>query len=433
MQNKIIDCLKKNEKITDWILKDSERTSSELFFVRNQLDMNRRTNLHEYDLHVYVDFEEDGERYTGDAVTKIGPADSETEIASKIEKASISAALVKNPWYPLPEKDDTQPHIKKDLQSQAQFMERFQDIYTAFFGENITRANVNSVELFAVSGKEHIFTSKGVDVEQPVNEFIFELVTDTDIGKEPVEIFRDYYLTEPDIDKIRDIVQKQLEETEGRAIAEPAKQQAHCRVILSGAEVEELLRYYVMHATDTLVYQQISKAQIGEHFIPSGAKQSLDIRVNPALSASTYSGAVDEEGKILTSYPLYEHGIVKNFRTHAQYSHYLGIENHGFVPTFEVQGGQRGYEELKGENSIEILAFSSFQMDVVTGDFGGEFRLARQIRDGKVTYLSGGAISENIGKAQLTMEFSKELQNQKSSVVPKAILFEDVTVTGDSI
>lgn len=53
-----------------------------------------------------------------------------------------------------------------------------------------------------------------MDVEYPSNKFTFEIVTDCNIGDEPVEIFNGYDLTSIDYSKIEEIVDKQLLETE---------------------------------------------------------------------------------------------------------------------------------------------------------------------------------------------------------------------------
>ncbi len=426
----ILDNLRGRDDIKDWILTESRLESAELFFVRDRLDMNRRTSIQECELHVYVDFNEDGTAYTGDAVALIGPDDSPEEIGRKIDRAVFSAGLIRNPAYPLPGPGSAEPIIRQGFDTVGDLEKRFAGLHRLFFGSYAYQARVNSVEIFTKAGTKRTISSKGLDVTEPVSEFMFELVTDTDTGAEPVEIFRIYNLTSQDEEEIRAIVVKQLIETEGRATALPSPLMEHCRVIISGAEVEEFLFYYVSHATDSLVYQKVSRAALNERFVPAGAKQTLNIRMNPALASSPVARAVDDEGKILLPYPLYEDGVVKNFRTHARFSHYLGMPHIGFVSTFEAEGGECSLDDLRKDDYIEILAFSSFLMDTTTGDFGGEFRLARMVRGGEVSYITGGAISENISKAQLTMRFSRELQNQKCSRVPAAIVLEDVAITG---
>lgn len=74
MLEKIMEILRKHPKISDWTVSEVQNESAEFFFVRDKLDMNRRTKTTELDLRVFVEFAENGEAYKGDAVAHIGPS-----------------------------------------------------------------------------------------------------------------------------------------------------------------------------------------------------------------------------------------------------------------------------------------------------------------------------------------------------------------------
>lgn len=419
------------EKLNGWIIRENLKKSVEAFFVREKLDMNRRTQTHEFSVKVYVDFEEDGESFTGDATTIIGISDSEEEVRRKIKDAVFAASLTKNKAYPLPGKTNAKPIEKKGYANIDILTENYETLMQIFFGEHEFKARVNSVEIFANEEQHRVVTSAGVDLSFPHSEFVFELVTDNNNGREPVEIFNDYTLSHLDFSQIRNITRKQLMETEGRAHAVQARHMENCRLVLTGAAVEEFLFFYVEQASDAAIYQQISRAKLGEAFVPENARQSLTIRMNPGLESSPFAMPVDGEGTILQPFTLYEKGVVKNLRTRSQYSHYLNIPHIGNVVTFEVEGGKDSLDELLDGDYVEIVTFSAFLTDPMTGDFGGEFRLARQKKNGEMSYITAGAVSENIFQSQTTMVFSKELEDRKYSRAPKAIIFDNVTITGE--
>lgn len=127
---------------------------------------------------------------------------------------------------------------------------------------------------------------------------------------------------------------------------------------------------------------------------------------------------------------MYKNGVVENLVTNAKYSYYLKVKNMGQSPVFEVSGGDISVEELKSQDYIEVLAFSSFLMDSTTGDFGGEFRLARLVKDGVKSFITGGSISLNVKEVQDSMIFSKELKSRKNSLAPAVIAFDNVTIAG---
>ena len=146
---------------------------------------------------------------------------------------------------------------------------------------------------------------------------MFELVTDDNKGKEPVEIFNDYDLTNMDLEQIESIVDRQLMETEGRSLAVRNEKIESIRIILTGDSVESLLEFYVTQATDQMIYSNISRVKKGERFIVEEAKQSLTVTMNPELSFSIHSKPVDEEGRRLKPYVLFRDGVAENIRSSA--------------------------------------------------------------------------------------------------------------------
>lgn len=424
MLNRIKAILNSKKNISAWIISESKSSSAELFFVKDSLDMNRATDVHEYALKLFVDFTEENVKYRGDASVLISPADSGTELEQKIERAAFSAGFVKNKWYPLPKNENKEPISFKKYNNIEDLKNNYSKIQNILFKEYPYKSKINSCELFAIEQTKRTVTSEGIDISYPFSEFTFEIVSDNNYGKEPVEIFNDYYLPNIDLERLESIVQKQLAETDGRSQAVDCKKLENIRVLLSGDAVEELLFFYLSQATDKMIYMNISKVKQGEQFV----NNKLNITLDPALPSSLYAKPVDSEGKILEKYSLFENGKAVNLRTSSQFSHYLNLENKGQISTFVVDGGDKTYDELTSGDYIEILTFSSFLMDSTTGDFGGEFRLAKLVQNGKESYVSGGALSENIFKLQDKMMLSKELEKRTYSVSPKAIAFDNVCI-----
>lgn len=424
MLNRIKAILNSKKNISAWIISESKSSSAELFFVKDSLDMNRATDVHEYALKLFVDFTEENVKYRGDASVLISPADSDTELEQKIERAAFSAGFVKNKWYPLPKNENKKPISVKKYNNIEDLKNNYSKIQNILFKEYPYKSKINSCELFAIEQTKRTVTSEGIDISYPFSEFTFEIVSDNNYGKEPVEIFNDYYLPNIDLERLESIVQKQLAETDGRSQAVDCNKLENIRVLLSGDAVEELLFFYLSQATDKMIYMNISKVKQGEQFV----NNKLNITLDPALPSSLYAKPVDSEGKILEKYSLFENGKAVNLRTSSQFSHYLNLENKGQISTFVVDGGDKTYDELTSGDYIEILTFSSFLMDSTTGDFGGEFRLAKLVQNGKESYVSGGALSENIFKLQDKMMLSKELEKRTYSVSPKAIAFDNVCI-----
>lgn len=421
--------LENNTKISAWVINENISSSSELFFIKDKLDMNRACDTKEYHISIYVDFKENDILYKGDSIVVVSASDSIEEIQTKINDAVFYAEFVKNKWYDLPTNESNVIKEINSFKNLSILKKDYETIFNVFFKDYGYESKVNSCEIFAIEGLKRVISSKGTDVSFPYSRFIFELVTDCETGFEPVEIFNGYYLTEIDLELIEVLIKKQLSETYERSKAIRNEKLENKRVIISGNAVEEFLKFYIDQATDSSIYQKISKAKLNENFF-NNSKEKLNIVMNPYLSSSINSMPVDAQGKILKPYVLYEDGVLKNLKTSARFSHYLNVENLGNVNTFEVKGGEVSLNEYIKDDYIEIMEFSSFIMDTNTGDFGGEFRLAKVVENGKESFITGGAISENIFDIQNEMLFSKETLVYKSSICPKAIILDNITVSG---
>lgn len=431
MIDKIKNLLESKEKISAWTLTETKSKSTELFLIKDKLDINRATKIHEFSLRVFVDFEENNEKFKGDAKVEISPDDDKDILDNKIEQAIFSASFVKNKWYDLPDAEDGEYLTIKKHNNISDLSDKYDEVFETIFKDYGFESKLNSAELFAIESEKRVITSKGVDVVYPNSVFTFEIVTDNNEHDEKVEIFKDYTLTNIDLEELEKIIRLQLEETDGRAIAKRHDKIDSIRLVLSGEAVEEFLQFYLYQATDSMIYMNMSRVELGKKFIKENSNQSLNFMLNPALESSVFSRPVDDEGKKLSKYPLFEDGLAVNLRTGSRFSHYMNVENKGFVETFEVDGGNKELSDYLNSDYIEILAFSSFLMDPTTGDFGGEFRLAKLVKDGETKYITGGAISENIFDQQDKMYFSKELEIRKNSLAPKAIIFDNIHISGD--
>ncbi len=426
---KLINILKQKENITDWIIVNTVSKSNEVFLIKDKVDMNRSCVTDETAVRVFVDFEENGTKFKGESLVGLNVFDDVEDIEKKIDRAAFAAKFVKNKYYELPEKEEDYASLDA-VKVCDDLTNDFKKVHDVIYKDYGYKSRVNSCEIFAVEAKSHIITSKGVDVKYPTNKFTFEIVTDCNIGDEPVEIFNGYDLASIDYSKIEEIVDKQLFETEKRSSAVRNEKIENIRVLLSNEAVEQFLYYYYNQAKDAMIYQNISNAKIGEKFFGENPRVNFNMKINPMLESSINRRPVDAEGKKLSAYSLYKNGVVENLVTSAKFSYYLNVKNMGSSPVFEVEQGDTSVEELKSQDYVEILAFSSFLMDSATGDFGGEFRLARLVKDGKESFITGGSISLNVKDVQDKMIFSKELKARKNSLAPAVIAFDNVTIAG---
>ena len=427
MKEKIVKLLKENKDLSSYSIVLSNTVSKEAFFVKDKLDMNRGKEVFHVLLTVYKDFELDGKKYRGSASCKISPQDTDEVIGQKIGDSVFAAGFVKNEWYPLPKNEKCKVDNKIE---HKELLDSILKMKNSVYAKNETKANINSVEFFASSTYIEVVNSEGVDVSFVENKNIAEVITDAK-GAEEVEIYGCESYGKLDDALLKEVVQEQLHNTSERAIATKATHINSINVILRGSAVPSFFDFYITQTSSSNVYSGQSRAKRGENFQGEVKGDVLNINLEPNLENAVNSASYDKEGNHLKHTVLYENGVVKTYHGGMRHAHYLGIEPTGNIPNFEVASGSLFYEtDMKAKPYIEILMFSDFFMDATTGNFGGEFRLARYF-DGKETHIiTGGSISGNMFKVQSEMYFSKEIMIKDGYKGPKAVFLPNMEIVG---
>jgi PmbA protein len=202
-------------------------------------------------------------------------------------------------------------------------------------------------------------------------------------------------------------------------------------VILTREAVKELFEFYHRQSMASSVYHKNSIWEAGDHVQGEEVKgDRITLKLNPFMKNSTCSRGFDEDGYPLEPVTIIEEGVLKSYSANQRYAHYMGAEPTGTILNTEVKGGRYPAEMLKSKPHMEIAAFSDFSVDYITGDFGGEIRLAWYY-DGKDRRpVTGGSISGNICAAHNEIYLSKELQKDNSFEGPMAVKILNVNVAG---
>lgn len=427
MKEKIVKLLKENKDLSSYSIVLSNTVSKEAFFVKDKLDMNRGKEVFHVLLTVYKDFELDGKKYRGSATCKISPQDTDEIIRQKIADSVFAAGFVKNEWYPLPKNIECKTNSKIE---HKELLDSILKMKNSVYAKNETKANINSVEFFASSSLVEVVNSEGVDVSFIENKNEAEVITDSK-GVEEVEIYGYEAYGKVNENSLKEVVQEQLNNTGERAVATKAKHIDSINVILRGSAVPSFFNFYITQTSSSNVYSGQSRAKRGENFQGEVKGDALNISLEPNLENAVHSSDYDREGNHLKNTVLYENGVVKTYHGGMRYAHYLDIEATGNIANVEVASGSLSYEkDMKVKPYVEILMFSDFFMDATTGNFGGEFRLARYF-DGKETRsITGGSISGNMFKVQTEMYFSKEIMIKDAYKGPKAVFLPNMEIVG---
>jgi len=139
----------------------------------------------------------------------------------------------------------------------------------------------------------------------------------------------------------------------------------------------------------------------------------------------------DAEGVYLKDVVLLEKGIIKNIIATNRYAHYLDLPVTGNIQNLDIKAGSKPEKVLRKTPYLEIISFSAFQMDPMTGFFGGEFRLGIYHDGYDSIPVTLGTVSANMKEAQKEMFFSSERVQSNNIITPKIVKFNKMTIAGN--
>ncbi len=417
-----------DSKIASYRINCNKSESAEMFFIKKEKDMLRSTEVTEYSVTVYRDFEVNGVKMRGHAVTIIFPDMEDNEISKAINNAYYAASFVKNKFYDLPKPKNSSCWEQKEYNLKEEAFKLAEALYAAQTPES--ESLINSAEIFAVSKSMRIVNSEGIDVKFKKYNFNGEFVTSAKTDVQDVEIHTSFSYNAPEYSQLTPKVKEALVTTKDRAEAIVPPVAGKYDIVLSGVNVATVLGYYLERTQGGRIYAGYSSYKKGCNLQGENEKITGE-RLNITLKTTQPYSA---EGIAMSDCVLAKDGILETIHCGARFAHYLNIEATGDFSAFECSCGSESFENMK-KNALYIAVFSDFQMDSFTGQFGGEIRLAYLLeeKDGKVQVkkVTGGSVNGNIFEVQNEMVFSQERYKDENYEGPYAIKLKNISIAGE--
>ena len=433
MNYNIKDILASMSNIDGWQVKEERTRASELFFIKRDVDMNRSKDVHHIYVTVYKSFEEDGKKYMGSSKTTLAPTMTNEEVVQILDDAAYASSFVKNEYYPIVKptnESKVQLTSSMDQKPIEQWLpEMTQCVYECH--ELVDQA-LNSAELFVDEINTRLFNSEGVDEQYKHYKIFLEFITNWKGEKEEVELYKSIKCSDYSPELIKTAVKDMIDLAVEKSKAEPMRTLKEMSVLLTGGAVRQFMLYYADKSNSKMIYEKVSDFEIGKSVQGNEIKgDRLSLMLDPALPNSTFAAPVDEDGVVLRKTDVIKDGILNQYWGGHRYAHYLDIEATGLNRNFVVESGSKTIEEMKADSYIELVEFSDFYVDSITGDFAGEIRLAHYYDGNSVKPFTLGAISGNIKDVQEEMYFSKEKQQINNYHGPKMLQFFNGSITGN--
>jgi PmbA protein len=202
-------------------------------------------------------------------------------------------------------------------------------------------------------------------------------------------------------------------------------------VVFAGEALDTLFNFFILQASGPACFQKWSHLAIGKPVISELKGEALNLSSNPSLSGGMKSKAFDDNGLPLSRIEVIQDNIFKKRLNNKRYADYLQEEATGDLSNLEVGVGSNSLEALLAEGSCyQLLRFSTFEPNPVTGAFSGEIRTGYFLKKGRRTPIKGGSVSGIMQQAFKEAYFSKELIQRESYLGPEAIRVEQLVLSG---
>lgn len=429
----IIDILQNHPQVDEYKIVNKQVSSTELFFIKEELQMNRRKDTENITIVVYKNFEEDGKKYKGSSSTKVSPSNTTDEIKHKIDMAILAASFVKNEYYPLEEPSNETPTDMPSSLKDGNPIETISSLVKDLYSEDKQfGAFINSTEFFINTAKTHMINSNGIDITTTSVDGEIELITEANGEKEAIELYTVIHFGDYDKDYIKNLIKDTMLSASLRAKAVPMPTVKDIPIILRGETIRRFFGYYTFSASASSMYQKLHNNQLGDKVQGEDIKgDKITLTLKPYVPNSSENKQYDAYGTFLKETTVIKDGVLENYTADKRYGYYQNVTPTGDITNFEVSPGSYEIKELKNEPYLEIVSFSAFQSDPLTGNFGGEFRLAIYFDGEKEIPVTLGSIAGNIKQAQLDLHMSKEQITFNNVVVPRYIKVKGVAIAGN--
>ena len=411
--------------VSAWEISEVRTQGWEFYFIRHALDQNRVKDVAHITVKVYQ-LIEDGQ-FLGSASCEIAPTADEAEIRERIAGLAYRATLVKNRPYTLRAPEDMEPAAGEpiDLDAIARDFLRTVRELPETAGED-----VNSYEIFVSARTRRFLSSTGVDLRESYPASMLEIVVNARREGHEIELYRNYESGTCDVEGLRQDLLRTMQYGRDRLRAKPTPALGKADVLFTTRDAVSLYAYFADRLNAAMVYRKLSDWELGKPVAADFHGDRPSVAALRELPNSSRNRRFDGEGAPIRDTVLLEEGVAKNYLGARMFAAYLGLEK-AFSPTnLAASGGTHSEEELRAGAYLEVVEFSDFQVDSVTGDLFGEIRLAYWHDGEPVTPVTGGSLSGSMLELAGEMYLSRESAQYDNWRIPAATLVKGVTVTG---
>ena len=414
----ILKCLKANKKLSDYQLISTNKDSRELFYVLDHLEINRAVKTTTNIITVYVS----DKKTTGCSTITVTSGDDEKSLNKKINEAIKKAKAAKNPYYPLPDKEES--IIEKD-DKKYDLNEIANNVAKAVFKANkYENGWLNSTEIFVSKVNNEFYDSKGTKHKTNIFNISIEVIPTWSNKGEEIELYKFYETSDINYSIITKEIDELLLNAKERSVAKKLKDvklPKDIKVLVKNDMLDTIIDNLTYDVNFRNIYFKQNHYKKGDIV----SNNNLSLTLKPTVKGCVNSTKVDNNGIVLKTTKIIDNGKVVKLWGDNRFAYYLKQKVTGNLPIKQLDGNRYDYTK---EKHLIIENFSSPQLEEATGYWGGEVRLARYFDGKKYIPLTDFSISGNIYEDLKEVLLSKEDACMPSYKGPKYLIFKGIKI-----
>ena len=431
MLERVVEALRDRRDLKDWSAARTVRRGVQSYAVPNGLEAVRQVQEERYQVNVLRETRgADGEAACGSANATFLPGD---DVSAAIDSAAERAGFLSNPPHGIPDPEDIPNVPLADARIQKEPEAVLGELYDRLQSAAAQHPQVRltSAEFFADETNTALANSRGLDAAQTATSLSVDWVLSAGEGEKQTESFFSTSrrrLQDLDIEGTVDRHARYVTDLRTARAPEPYRGP----VVLRRSTLAEFMNASVLKILSSaeFKYKRMSPWDIGRPVLTGEVKgDSLTIWANRRLPYGVHSSRFDLEGLPAQRLLLIENGILKALSAAQQYAEYLSIPPSGGFGNVEAAPGDAPESELLAEPHVEVVAFSWFNPNAITGEFSAEIRQGYlATADGRSAFR-GGLLVGNVLKALTNVRFSSETGFYGDYQGPTTARFSELSVT----
>lgn len=437
MLNKIVDALNKRSDLAGWTVRHLLTRGAQVYAVPERIESQRLVNVERYRIDVLRQTSRpDGTEGTGSGDVTLLPGG---DIQTAIEQAVLVAGLVSNPVHTLPAPASLPdvPLVDTDLQNDPSAVTKAMMEHMRASASKNPAVHLTAAECFGEIDTTHLINSRGIDAEQESTQMNIEFVLHSQRDGKDVEYFTEMSRRRAaDLELEEQIEQKTRYSLDLFEAGSPPSWQGPVVLrneVLAMFVAGDRLAGGVLQALGSAAskYAKTSPWEVGKSIFRGDVKgDPLTVWANRCIPYGTNSNRFDEEGLPAQRVALICENELVAFAASQRYADYLNLPATGAFGEVELPPGQIASSALLAEPHVEIVQFSWFNPNPVTGDFASEIRLGYLVENGIRKPFRGGQLVGNYLDALADIRWSAETGFFGNYLGPRTARFHDLKIVG---